>query len=182
VNAIKELGWAHMPCVAHTLNLVLEHAVLECDQLKALVKKVKRLVKRVRKSTSVLAIALENVIKDMNEKRAKLVEEARLAATVAGDIADKAKASGDPDAAAAEAAADLARQHAERVAECNEPLPLKLKQWVHTRWNSMYETLERLLLLRSALATMLASYTGDGPSQARDLWLCFLWVIVLFVF
>jgi hypothetical protein len=168
VNAVTKLGWRHVPCVAHTLNLVLQHAVLECEPFEVFLKKAKRLVKRIRKSTSVLAIALERSVEEVNAKRAKAIEDANLAATAARDVADKAKASGDDAAAAAaELAAVQAKQHAEQTKEANQPLPLKLKQHVKTRWNSVYLMLDRLLLLRAPLVTMLANHTGDGQTQVR---------------
>jgi hypothetical protein len=169
VNAIKALGWPHVPCVAHTLNLVLEHAILQCDQLKSIVKKARKLVKRVRKSSSVLSIALEDVIKEINQRRDKAVKDAVLAAKAAEDAASRAKAVGDASAAALDAAATQARQSAEVVKETNLQLPVKLKQCVKTRWNSLYFMLERLLVLRAPLITMLASHTGDGPAQVRCL-------------
>lgn len=50
-NAILELGCQHLPCFAHSLNLVVKRAVSEVGEVASLVKKVKDVITYFHNST-----------------------------------------------------------------------------------------------------------------------------------
>lgn len=44
VNSVKELGFEHIPCMIHTVQLVLHDALLEQKKVKDMVKTARKLV------------------------------------------------------------------------------------------------------------------------------------------
>lgn len=48
--AVERLGLLYMPCFAHQLNLVLQHAITEVNEVKQILTSLSRLTKLLRKS------------------------------------------------------------------------------------------------------------------------------------
>lgn len=168
--AVKRLGWAHLPCLAHTLNLVVKDAIkLQMEPIRA---KVKAIVEYFHRSTSGADLFKAQQKSFFAEQQRAEEREKRQRRNVADDtsaiplsnlddddIAEVAEPVGASGHAIADEAAD---EDVDGVVETasssskNGGTSYKLINDVETRWNSTLYMYERVCMLRNPLVSTLA--------------------------
>ncbi|GFR60261.1 zinc finger BED domain-containing protein 1 [Elysia marginata] len=74
VNAVEALNIRHVPCFAHTLNLIIKHAVIDVAEVAAVVKKIKAIITFFHSST-VATNSLRDIFSGKNEAMRKMKQD-----------------------------------------------------------------------------------------------------------
>jgi hypothetical protein len=75
VNAIKECGWEHISCFAHTLNLAVKDSLQDADNIRALLLKCRELVGFFHRSSRAASVLKQQCELDRRITRKTLVQD-----------------------------------------------------------------------------------------------------------
>lgn len=150
--AVSRLGWQHLPCMAHTINLVVKDAIKQ--QTEEIRTKAKAIVEYFHRSTSGSDLFKSQQMAFFRQQRALERQQQQSSEMSIAETEDEEEnaAATTPSAAIefedSEFEADQATEHGITT--------YKLINDVETRWNSTLHMYERLCKLRNPLVATLA--------------------------